>query len=436
MQFRVVNSTETSPLLKEPISRLQSLINDTSYSTPESFVSLPQDSQFLEKATEIASTFDLDKLKYLFLVGIGGSSLGTQAICNAVGKRKVEIILLDTISQNNIKIIENITSDIKTVDEFVINYVSKSGNTTESVINFTLLQGALTKKFGDIKSRIVITTKAESPATEPAVKVGISLLKIPQNISGRFSVFSLVGLFPLLLAGFDVKKLLEGASSQNQDLESPATSASIMFEKISNGYPICENFFFNPEMEFVGKWLRQLIGESLGKEGRGVFPAVGIGTNDLHSMYQLYLGGPKNIYTNFIFSKNSGITPIALNDLNPLSPLSKIYDGKTTNEILENIYQAVKTTYENNKLPFAEFILEEISEKELGQLMQFKMLETYFLAQLLGVNAFDQPNVESYKSLFREGFNKSLENQNYWNRKEHSHKAKELSSNQHRDKSN
>ncbi|MBU1104605.1 hypothetical protein KJ664_01745, partial [Patescibacteria group bacterium] len=231
MQFRVVNSTETSPLLKEPISRLQSLINDTSYSTPESFVSLPQDSQFLEKATEIASTFDLDKLKYLFLVGIGGSSLGTQAICNAVGKRKVEIILLDTISQNNIKIIENITSDIKTVDEFVINYVSKSGNTTESVINFTLLQGALTKKFGDIKSRIVITTKAESPATEPAVKVGISLLKIPQNISGRFSVFSLVGLFPLLLAGFDVKKLLEGASSQNQDLESPATSASIMFEK-------------------------------------------------------------------------------------------------------------------------------------------------------------------------------------------------------------
>ncbi|KKU57245.1 MAG: Glucose-6-phosphate isomerase, partial [candidate division WWE3 bacterium GW2011_GWB1_47_11] len=195
-----------------------------------------------------------------------------------------------------------------------------------------------------------------------------------------FSVFTAVGLFPLLCANINVVSLLEGAMEirrlaldEDPKRNTVAMSAIATFLNSRNGKDITNTFLFGPRLESLGKWNIQLIAETLGKEGKGITPTVSIGSNDLHTTYQLYMDGPKDKFFTFVNTHKQ--------------------DGG----VADAIYKAVKGSFAENGLPFVELLLDDITEKELGAFMQFKMMEVLYLAKLMGVSPFGQPEVEKYK---------------------------------------
>jgi glucose-6-phosphate isomerase len=205
--------------------------------------------------------------------------------------------------------------------------------------------------------------------------------------------------------GVDIRALRDGAQNILRSClgvsENPALkSAIVLFSQNKAGLNINDNFIFHSELESLGKWCRQLMAESLGKNGKGITPTVSVGSTDLHSMVQLYLGGPKDKITSFIYSGKSDA--IKIPDQLSLSGLVENINGRPVSSVIKAILEGTKTAYSKKNLPFIELIIDEINEYELGAFLQFKMVETMFLGQLLEVNAFDQPNVEDYKVETRE----------------------------------
>jgi len=184
----------------------------------------------------------------------------------------------------------------------------------------------------------------------------------------------------LACAGFNVVEILEGAMEARKncllttDKNISTLVAAIAYNNYKNVKTNHITFIFHPELESLGKWHNQLVAESLGKDGKGILPVNSIGTVDLHSMAQLYLSGPQDKYTEFVYSQE----------------LNK-------NKNLKAILEGVKIAYTKRNIPFTEFILDDLSPKSIAQYMQTKMIEIMCLGNLMDVNAFDQPNVEEYK---------------------------------------
>ena len=181
-------------------------------------------------------------------------------------------------------------------------------------------------------------------------------------------------------------------------------SAQVLAAHLQKGYTINDNFFFHPELESVGKWYRQLMGESVGKEHSltgetvhtGITPTVSLGSTDLHSVGQLYLGGPKDKLTTFVSAPNKLVrVEVPQNRIFP--ELVPMINGKTAEDIMDAILEGVQIAYQKADLPYMQVTLDGINEASLGAFLQFKMLEMMYLGQLLNVNSFDQPNVEAYK---------------------------------------
>ena len=257
---------------------------------------------------------------------------------------------------------------------------------------------------------MVIISDTNSPLILKAKKEKLLYLTIPEKVGGRFSVFSAVGLFPLAVAGIDIKKLRKGANKAmeyclSKSLSNNIAAASAIFQYyyFKKGKIISDTFIYNPELEFFGKWYRQLIAESIGKEknkkgkivNAGITPIVTIGPADLHSVGQLYIGVPKDKMTTFITTSeyNNG-TPIPSKCfLNTVENIS----GKTLSDITSIIQRSVINVYTKFRLPYLILEMNDISEESLGELLQMKMIEIMYLGHLIGVNAFDQPQVELYK---------------------------------------
>lgn len=288
-------------------------------------------------------------LKFFILVGIGGSNLGAKAVYDALrladplAQGKPEMLFADTVSPVTL---ERIIAKLKTAkkEEILLNYVSKSDTTLESLENFAKLKG--------YASTIVDTYKD---------------LEFDKSIGGRFSVLTEVGLFPLRTCGFNTDEMLRGKADATEG------NAEWLFDQMQAGMVVHDMFLFNPELESLGKWYRQLMGESTGKDGKGLLPTVSIGTTDLHSMVQRYFGGPHNIATTFVKA------------------------GKS--EPMNSIYEAVKQAYTDHNLPFQEYFMPKLNEYELGKFFETKMREIVHLAHFMGVDPYNQPNVEDYKKL-------------------------------------
>ncbi len=263
--------------------------------------------------------------------------------------------------------------------ELLINAVSKSGSTTETIVNLEML----ISKLPYAKDRLVVTTGFGSELWHTSKEMGIECLDIPKKVGGRFSVLSNVGLFPLGCVGLDVFK--------NPSL----LSAIIAYVNYKKGKTINTTFLFHPELESLGKWYQQLMGESIGKDGQGITPTVAIGSTDLHSMGQLYLGGIKDKLFTFVTTLGHDEEVRVPKDPE-IEVLSTVQD-KSAKEVMHAILEGVKIAYKNKGLPFAEVRLKDISERSMGEFMQYKMLEMMYLGKLLGVNTFDQPNVDEYK---------------------------------------
>lgn len=383
------------------------------------FVETPKDERALEDVHEVAKELKRGgALRVVVVVGIGGSNLGTKAVYKALGldqsNRAPELLFVDTISAQNLEYVLEQLSEASKPEEFAVVVASKSGTTTETIASASILHERLTQAFDDVALRFACITDEGSPLWELAGIESFHRLAIPATLGGRYSVFSTVGLLPLELAGADIEALLAGASEMNErclasGLKNPAlASAAVIFEHYQHGRSEHNLFVFDPRLASVGDWWRQLIAESLGKEydtsgGKieaGIQPIVSVGSTDLHSVGQLYLGGPKDkMLTTFITTTQQTHTRVPVES--SFAELVPAIDGKTYDELMGAIFGGVKTAYQNRALPFLELGLGEISEKKVGALLQMKMFETVFLAKLMNVNAFDQPNVEEYKAQTR-----------------------------------
>lgn len=403
---------ELKESMNDYTAHLQTVTNDGGFDELEASLNAP--SADTEEIMRAVKKFSKNDLKYIIVAGIGGSNLGTKAVYDALygdldafdADRAPKIIFVDTVSPTQLQGVKDLLIDIEHQDQIVINVISKSGGTMETIANFEALYQFMRERFGKADSRFVLTTDNGSKLAKAATE-DMTVLTLPKMVGGRFSVFTAVGLFPLALAGIDINMLLSGAvgmrdrclGGDNIALE----SAALIVHHFEDEIRINNSFFFNPELESAGKWYRQLMGESVGKREdldgkevlRGITPVVSIGSADLHSMAQLYFGGPRDKFTSFVYASQDQVKVLV-----PKKPEFDLVDGiagKSYAELMGAIYEGVKAAYQKNQLPYAEIDLQEISEYTIGQFLQFKMLEMMYLARLLNLNAFDQPAVEDYK---------------------------------------
>ncbi len=389
------------------------------YEDDRASINLPDDKQALEKIKMLVEEKKKLKPSYLIVVGIGGSNLGTMAVQEAIlGKLynqlnpNIKVLYADTVDSDLIDdIIKIIEPTLKKGENVIINGVSKSGGTTETIANFEILVELLKKYKKDYEKYVVITSDKNSKFWDFSLENRFDVLEIPKKVGGRYSVFSPVGLFPLGLIGIKIDQLLKGAHHMKSKclsdnlLENPAAvSATLIYLHRKKGKNIHDLFLFGNDLESVGKWYRQLMGESIGKEfnkGKkrvfeGITPTVSIGSVDLHSMAQMYLGGPYDKFTTFINVKQNN-SDMIVPDISEYSKLVEVIQGRRLKELMDAIMEGVKTAFKKGKRPFTEIILQDKSEYSIGQLLQFKMMEMMYLGFLLEVNPFDQPNVENYK---------------------------------------
>ena len=386
--------------ISDSLKYLKEVFNNKDYSREESFMYSPFDKRALITTIQALKKLKISKTRLIILIGIGGSSLGAKAVFRALERNSntPNLLFLETLSTEKIKEIGKELGRGKWEEkEVTVFLISKSGNTLEALTNYSLL----TQRYPFIKQRTCVITQKESTLDKFAEKERMPTLYIPQNIGGRFSVFSAVGIAPLITAKVNILEFLSGAQKavleilreQNKDFFRSIQELSTTFNKGKN---IRVLFAFNPNLENLGKWYSQLLAESLGKKGKGITPLTAIGTTDMHSLGQLFLGGPKDKTFEFLYVREK--EDFKIERIPFKNDLVKIIKGKTVVEIKEAIYKGVLKDFKKNKIDYTEFIFrKEKMEEDLGRYMMLKMLEIYLLGKEVGINPFGQPNVEGYK---------------------------------------
>lgn len=318
--------------------------------------------------------------KYIFVVGIGGSDLASKAVWNAMTLHKTDLekklFFLESPDAREYEEIANIVNnEILNLDEIVFITISKSGGTVETLEAFHKTFDILSEKFGQpINERSIVISTENSPLWKLAEEKNIEKIAWEGDVGGRFSAFTTPHLTVLSIAGLSSEAFSEGGKEMAEESELEDSKSKKLAQNILENYKrevnILDFFIFNSELEDLGKWARQLIAESL-----AIFtPTVSIGPTDLHSMLELYLGGPKNRFTIFIKSQE-----------------------EIENSVNESAYKNVISAYEEASLPFEKYEMPEINEREIGKFMAFMMETTIELAKLLEVDPYDQPAVENYK---------------------------------------
>ncbi|MDP3741892.1 MAG: hypothetical protein Q8R15_01110 [Candidatus Micrarchaeota archaeon] len=317
---------------------------------------------------------------------------------NLLSKKK--LLWLDAIDADSLAAVKNAMQNTLAAKTLLI-VISKSGNTTETIANFQTVY-----KKG---VNVVVISSSGSPLHNLAISSTFKHLEIPYAAGGRYSVFSNVGLFPLAVMGIDVEKLAKGAKrgalaslSLNWKQNPALVMATLLYLHHKNGKHLHEHFFFANNLESLGKWYRQLLGESIGKElnlqgktvHEGITPIVATAV-DLHSQAQLYFGGKNNrLYSVVEVEKQKGF---AISLVKKAADIVPEIRGKQTVEVVSAIASGFKKILAVYKRPFVEIKFSELSEEEIGEYMQVQMVTVILLAHLLNVTPFDQPNVEDYK---------------------------------------
>jgi len=368
----------------------------------------PEFSLFYAKDFELHQTLESLKkqfknIKHLVLVGIGGSSLGTEAIHSVLDQGQVKLSVLDTISSHKMDLLLSELSKTKKVSDLAICVVSKSGNTTETLANASVLIEALKKKFGDkIFKQVILIGNDKNNLTGFGKKKGSTFVCMPEVIGGRYSVATAVGLVPLALLGHDTDDFIAGYLDASDDHFEPlvAESAARLAVYYKLKYSHYNFFAFETRLEKLGAWYRQLFAESLGKEktvnGKAIthsmVPTISTPV-ELHSVGQMYLSSVPDTVTDFVtFDDSVANLKVAKN-----SVLAKAVGGLSLDDIGAALYGGVIAAYQERQLPYRATIFENSLPYSLGLFMSMRLRETMYLAHLLDLNAFDQPNVELYK---------------------------------------
>lgn len=357
----------------------------------------------LKVAREIRAKADV-----LVVVGIGGSYLGTKAIKDALSpyfkteKNDIEVLFLgQNLSGKYIKQLLTYLED----KEFYVNVISKSGTTTEPAIGFRILYNYMVNRYGkDLKNRIIATTSPKSGALRSlSDERGFRTFIIPEDIGGRYSVFTPVGLLPLAVQGIDIEQLISGAKNAAEDFKSEnlEDNAAYQYAAVRHYYYSKGNkieLFSSSEPSLVNlhEWWKQLFGESEGKDGKGLFPASVSYSTDLHSLGQYVQDGSPILFETIldIGGKEEDIEiPFIDSNRDRLNYLA----GRTVNEINAVAVESAVLAHTEAGVPVIRIRIAKLDEYNLGYLMYFFMKACAMSAYLLGVNPFDQPGVEAYK---------------------------------------
>ncbi len=368
---------------------------------------------FLDDVQACANTLR-EKCEVVVVAGIGGSYLGARAVIEALGNsfawlvndKKNPTILF---AGNNIgeDYLAELTDYLKDKKFGVIN-ISKSGTTTETALTFRLLKKQCEAQRGkeEAKDVIVAITDAKKGAARTcADKEGYKSFVIPDNVGGRFSVLTPVGLLPIACAGFDIKALVQGAA----DMEKATGKDVALQDNIAAQYAVVRNALyretgkkieiivnFQPKLHFIGEWWKQLYGESEGKDHLGIYPAACDFTTDLHSMGQWIQEGERSIFETVISVEQPNKKMLFPKDEENLDGLNFLA-GKRVDEVNKMAELGTRLAHVDGGVPNIRISLPELNEYYIGQLLYFFEIACGISGNLLGVNPFNQPGVEAYK---------------------------------------
>lgn len=341
-------------------------------------------------------------IKHLIVIGIGGSSLGLEAVHTLLGQQQVKLYVLDTIAAYEIDILMSQLKGVKKVSDVAVCVISKSGGTTETVVNAAVVLEALKEKWGDnIYKQTIFIGDPGTAFLKEGKRLGATIVPMPPVVGGRYSVGTVVGLIPLALLQHDTEEFMAGlAAANSEEYESVAAEGAARLAAYSKKKFQHYCFFaFDKRLALVGAWYRQLMAESLGKEKdvsgkpatHGFLPHIATPV-DLHSIGQLYLSNYPGLYTDFVtFDDEVHDLPI------PKKGLGKAFGRFTTGEVVTGLYGGVVGAYTEKQLPHRATIFDEDLTYSIGLFMGLRMREIIYAARLLNLNAFDQPNVELYK---------------------------------------
>ena len=350
----------------------------------------------------------------LIVLGIGGSYLAEKAAISFLGhsfnnkrskeERKTPEIYFAGNSISSIYLAE--LMDIIGDRDFSVNIISKSGTTTEPAIAFRIFKQKLIEKYGrkEAAKRIYATTdKARGALKKVADEEGYETFVVPDDVGGRFSVLTAVGLLPIAVSGADIDKLMEGAAGMRQQcLEQPFESNdALLYAAVRNcllrkGKSIEILANYEPSLHFVSEWWKQLYGESEGKDGKGIFPASVDLTTDLHSMGQYIQDGQRILFETVLQLEKSPYEFIMQEEEVDLDGLNYLA-GKSVDFVNKSATRGTIMAHTDGNVPNLQIMIPERSEYNLGELFYFFEFACGVSGYLLGVNPFDQPGVESYK---------------------------------------
>lgn len=376
------------------------------------WVNLPNDidNNLLDSIEESARVLR-NNCDIVVVIGIGGSYLGAKAVIEALNNsfdllqkdRKNPIVLFagQNIGEDYLFELQELLKDKK----FGIISISKSGTTTEPAIAFRLLKTQLENQVGKEASKsliICITDKEKGALRILADKEGFTTYVIPDNVGGRFSVLTPVGLLPIAVAGYDIRALVNGAIDMKNKAIVPSTDniaiqyAIIRNELYKTGKKIELLVNFNPKLHYIAEWWKQLYGESEGKDGKGIFPAAVDFTTDLHSMGQYIQDGERHLFETVISVEKSTHSLLIPHDKDNLDGLNFLA-GKNIDNVNKMAELGTCIAHVDGGVPNLKIVLPELSEYYLGQLLYFFEIACGISGYILGVNPFNQPGVEAYK---------------------------------------
>lgn len=350
----------------------------------------------------------------LVVIGIGGSYLGARAVIESLTstfnnmltekQRKYPQILYvgNNLSPNYINELIEYIGD----KDFSVNVISKSGTTTEPAIAFRIFREILENKYGidEARSRIYVTTdKTRGALKTLADNEGYEKFVIPDNVGGRYSVLTAVGLLPIATAGIDIDKLMQGAQNAQERYDDPnlkynecykyAVTRNILY-KLYKNTEILVNY--EPKMHYFTEWWKQLYGESEGKDQKGIFPAGVDFTTDLHSMGQYIQEGRRNLFETVISIENPKSDITINKDEDNLDGLNYLA-GKTLDYVNKKAMEGTVKAHVTGDVPNIMLSIENLDEENIGELIYFFEKACAMSGMILGVNPFNQPGVEEYK---------------------------------------
>lgn len=365
----------------------------------------------LKECEDVRDSWKAKGVDLVVVIGIGGSYLGTRCALEALShnfskqlsakKDFPELVFAgNNLSEDYLAELMDLVSERNTA----LIVISKSGTTTEPAVAFRILKEHIEKTYDDASERIAAVTDASKGALKTlSTQEGYKTFVVPDNVGGRFSVLTPVGLLPLLVAGFDVRAMVAGAVEMEKALavkseENPAVQYAAMRNLLysEQGKKVEILVSYNPKFQYFGEWWKQLYGESEGKDGKGIFPASVIFTTDLHSMGQFIQDGDRDVFETVVSVEKSNRSVVIGSDPQNLDQLNYLA-GEHVEHCNAMAQLGTKLAHIDGGVPQLEVSIERIDAFNLGGLFYFFEFACGVSAYVLGVNPFNQPGVEAYK---------------------------------------